>query len=81
MAGIDNSWQQGKQGYRAFLLRCWLERDVENGGEPDQSFVWRFALVRLNDQSRKKGFACLEELFDYLHGQLRQAGEERKNLG
>ena len=54
---------------------------LRTGGESEKSLVWRFALVQLNDRSSKKGFACLEELFDYLHGQLRQAGEETKNLG
>jgi hypothetical protein len=81
MGGIDNKWQGSEETYHSFLLRCWQEVEVENGGKPDQSLVWRFALVQLNDQSSKKGFACLEELFDYLRGQLRQAGEQTKNLG
>jgi hypothetical protein len=81
MAGIENSWQEGELGYCAFLLRCWQERDLENGGEPDESFVWRFALVKLNGRSSKKGFACLEDLFDYLYSQLNLAGELAKNQG
>jgi len=70
---IDNSWQEGELGYRAFLLRCWQEEDLENGGEPDESLVWRFALVQINGRSRAKGFASLEELVDHLRGQLSQA--------
>jgi hypothetical protein len=76
VAGIDNSWQEGKQSYRAFLLRCWQERDIENGGEPDQSLVWRFALVRLNDKSRKKGFACLADLQIFLNEEFKGTGKE-----
>ncbi len=70
MTGLDNSWQEGELGYCAFLLRCWQERELEDGGEPDESFVWRFALVPLNGRSSKKGFACLEELFAYLREKL-----------
>jgi hypothetical protein len=76
MAGIDNGWQEGKQGYRAFLLRCWQERDVENVGEPEKSLVWRFALVQLNDQSSKKGFACLEDLQIFLNMEFKGTGKE-----
>lgn len=81
MDGLENSWQEGEQGYRAFLLRCWQEEDLENGGEPGEPFVWRFALVQLNGHSSTKGFACLEDLFDYLRGQLIHAGRPTKNKG
>ena len=81
MTCIENRWQDGAQNCRAFLLRCWQEEEPENGGEPGEYFVWRFALVPLNDRSSRKGFVCLEDLFDYLHGQLSQAGRPTKNKG
>ena len=81
MAGIENSWQESEGNYRAFLLRCWQEEELKNGGEPGESINWRFALVQLNGRSSKKGFACLEDLFDHLHDQLSQAGEPIKNQG
>ncbi len=79
MAGSKNGWQESAQNYRAFLLRCWQEWELENGGEPGESSIWRFALVQLNDKSSTKGFACLEELVDYLRGQLGQTAEYNKN--
>ena len=79
MAGIEDTWQEGEQNYRAFLLRCWLESELKNGGQPDDSFVWRFALVRINDHSSTKGFTCLEELVVHLRGQLSQAERDVTN--
>lgn len=79
MAGSKNSWQEGAQNYRSFLLRCWQEEELENGGEPGESSLWRFVLVQLNGRSSAKGFACLEELVDYLRSQLGQTAEYSKN--
>ena len=73
MAGLDNSWPEGGRGDRAFLLRCWIEDDFENGWEPGRSPTWRFSLAHIGREQGKKGFRCLEELFDYLHGQLEMA--------
>ena len=73
MTGIEDTWQEGDGNYRAFLLRCWLESELKNGGEPEDSFVWRFALVQLNGRSNPKCFACLEDLVVHLLGQLSQA--------
>jgi len=57
MAGSKNNWQEGQ---------------LKNGEEPGQSFVWRFAHIPMDDKSRAKGFASLEDLFSYLHGHLIQ---------
>ena len=81
MAGTKNNWQNGAQNYRAFLLRCWQEGDLENGEEPGASLAWRFALVPIDDEPGAKGFACLEDLFGYLHDQLIQGGRSIKNKG
>jgi len=72
MAGGWDTWQEGEQNYRAFLLRCWQESELENEGEPGDSFVWRFALVQLKDHSSTECFSCLEELVIHLRGQLCQ---------
>ncbi|UCH58791.1 MAG: hypothetical protein JSV61_11300 [Anaerolineales bacterium] len=55
--------QGNLEEYRAFLLRCW---QAVSG---DKS-TWRFSLVQIRDEERKLGFACLEELFLYLKGEL-----------
>lgn len=60
--------------YMAFLLRCWVEE--EQGA--DQTPVWRFTLVKLNTNQRKRGFAHLSELFAYLTDEIAsQAPQER----
>ena len=74
MASAKNNWQNGAQNYRAFLLRCWQEGQLPDEGEPGESLAWRFALVAIDDEPGAKGFACLEDLFDYLRGHLIQAG-------
>lgn len=81
MAGTKNNWQNGAQNYRAFLLRCWQEGQLENGEEPGESLTWRFALVPIDDEPGAKGFACLEDLFGYLHGQLIQVGRPTIHQG
>jgi hypothetical protein len=70
MAGSENNWHDAGRNYRSFLLRCWQEDDLVNGREPGVHFVWRFALVPIDDQSNARGFACLEELFAYLGAEL-----------
>lgn len=82
MVGVEDTWQEGEQNYRAFLLRCWQESELENGGESDESFVWRFALVQLDDRSNTNCLTCLEELVDHLRDQLSQAvGGTETTLG
>ena len=44
----------------AFLLRCWKEPDE------DGELTLRFSLVYINEKRHKKGFACLEAVFEYL---------------
>lgn len=49
--------------YRAFLLRCWQEK--ENGNE------WRFSLEQLPENLKsKKAFATVDELITYLSNTL-----------
>jgi len=53
--------------YRTFLLRCWQEEGVEKSGEA----TWRFTLVQIGDgEAGQKGFACLDNLVDYLRQEL-----------
>ncbi|MGB3714660.1 MAG: hypothetical protein WA996_09545 [Candidatus Promineifilaceae bacterium] len=66
MAEINHSWQAGEQDYRAYLLRCWQEEDIQHGREPEGSPVWRFTLVQIDNERRTKGFACKEKLLNYL---------------
>lgn len=54
-------------GYRAFLLRCWLEPGVGKPGEA----AWRFTLVKVGDgEAGQKGFASLDDLVGYLRQDL-----------
>jgi len=66
MAEEETIRQEGEGGggaYRAYLLRCWQE-NVD--GEP----LWRFTLVQMGDDHRKKGFACLGDLTAFLREDL-----------
>ena len=52
--------------YRAYLLRCWQEKQVESSGLP----TWRFTLVRVGTNQAARGFASLENLTNYLQMEL-----------
>ncbi len=52
--------------YHAFLLRCWQEA-VPGAG---QDSTWRFSLIHFDGLQTKKGFACLDDLVDYLQAEL-----------
>ncbi len=52
--------------YHAFLLRCWQESPALTREES----TWRFALIHIDGLQTKKGFACLEDLLDYLREEL-----------
>ena len=56
-------------GYRAFLLRCWQEP----GAGPDGAPAWRFALLQLDGEETKRGFASLEALCAYVRTELDRA--------
>ena len=52
--------------YQAFLLRCWQESPPVAGMES----TWRFSLIHVDGLQTKKGFACLEEVLEYLRAEL-----------
>lgn len=54
------------RNYQAFLLRCWRESPPVAGTES----TWRFSLINHDGFPIKKGFACLEDLFEYLQAEL-----------
>ena len=54
------------ENYRAYLLRCWQEKQVEPSGLP----TWRFTLVQVGTNRAAKGFASLENLTNYLQREL-----------
>jgi hypothetical protein len=76
MDRIDNSWHEAEQGYRAFLLRCWQERALKTGGGPDECFVWRFALVPINNDQQVMGFGCLLDLLTFLNEEFKGTGKD-----
>jgi hypothetical protein len=61
-------------GYRAYLLRCWLEAGAGPGGEP----AWRFVLMQPGDEGTRRGFASLEALVRHLRAELAAAGRAHK---
>jgi hypothetical protein len=62
MVFSKNNWHDAGRNGRSYLLRCWQEVPPPNEGEPDAAFVWRFTLIPVDDPSKARGFACLEEL-------------------
>ncbi len=57
--------------YRAFLLRCWQEAGAGPGGRA----TWRFSLVEPGDRKTERGFASLEEVFDFLRVRIGATSE------
>lgn len=51
--------------YRAYLMRCWQERNSAPDGEP----IWRFSLDASWYEERR-GFTTLQALMDYLQTEL-----------
>ena len=67
-------WQDSsvnKSDYRVFLLRCWKEID----SSASEGAVWRFTLVQVGKDERKRGFCCLADLFNFLQDQLESANK------
>jgi hypothetical protein len=58
--------------YRAYLLRCWQERD----GETDKGPLWRFAVEEIFGERRQHGFASLEALVAFLKVEMTSGGSE-----
>lgn len=56
----------GQVSYMSFLLRCWQEAGAAAEGIP----IWRFTLVKLDENQSKHGFADLPALFAYLENEL-----------
>lgn len=51
--------------YRAYLMRCWQERNSPPDGEP----IWRFSLDASWYEERR-GFATLQALMEHLQTEL-----------
>jgi hypothetical protein len=58
-------------GVRADLLRCWQE------GTAGEEIVWRFSLKDVLDERKLRGFANLEEIFDFLAAQLNESAASK----
>jgi CRISPR/Cas system endoribonuclease Cas6 (RAMP superfamily) len=52
--------------YRAYLLRCWQERDAGTDQEP----LWRFSVEDVFGERRPQGFGSLEALIEFLRVEL-----------
>ena len=54
----------GDGAYRAYLVRCWQEREATG---------WRFSLEEVGPDSQRRGFTELDELVNFLRGCLKAA--------
>jgi CRISPR/Cas system endoribonuclease Cas6 (RAMP superfamily) len=52
--------------YRAYLLRCWQEGEMETDQEP----LWRFSVEDVFGERRRQGFGSLEALVAFLRVEL-----------
>lgn len=60
------------RSYRAYLLRCWRERESSPGQEPH----WRFSVEHVLHQRSRQGFDSLEALVAFLQAELAGCGDE-----
>ncbi|MGD2145114.1 MAG: hypothetical protein PVH41_00295 [Anaerolineae bacterium] len=60
------------EGYRAYLLRCWQERDSGT----DRASPWRFAVEEVFGERRRQGFGSLEALLSFLRVELARQGSK-----
>jgi hypothetical protein len=58
--------------YRAYLLRCWQERD----GGAYEGRLWRFTVEEIFGERRRHGFASLEALASFLRVELTREGSK-----
>jgi hypothetical protein len=70
----DDSWPEGGQPYRTFLLRCWLEKAPTSDSLQDDASAWRCALSQLGGEQTKHGFCRLEDLVAFLVEELTSSG-------
>jgi hypothetical protein len=61
--------------YRAYLLRCWREREAETDQEP----LWRFSVEEIPGERRQQGFSSLGALITFLRAELAGGGAELAN--
>ena len=64
--------QTGPPSDRAYLIRCWQERDVASPG----TVRWRFSVEEVLHERNRRGFADLASLLDYLRTELGSESEE-----
>ena len=56
---------------RAYLIRCWQERDITSPG----MVRWRFSVEEVLHEQSRRGFADLTLLLDYLRTELDSESE------
>ena len=65
--------EKTKKVIQSYLVRCWQEKASDASGRP----AWRFTLTELDAQRTRKGFDSLDQLFEYLRGELVKNGESQ----
>ena len=61
---------------RAYLIRCWQEGDAVHG-----AVHWRFSAEEVLRERRRRGFADLSSLLEYLRAEFPRARNLRAELG
>jgi hypothetical protein len=58
--------------YRAYLVRCWQERESADDGERP----WRFLVEEIWPERRKRGFSSQDALIAFLRAELAEGKDE-----
>ena len=58
--------------HRAYLLRCWQERDVARSDQP----LWRLSVEEIQRDGRRIGFPNLEALIAFLRAEFGESNDE-----
>ncbi len=58
--------------YRAYLLRCWPERDTARSDHSQ----WRFSVEDILHERRRTGFGDLETLIAFLRAEFAESKDE-----
>lgn len=58
-----------KKPYKAFLLRCWEEREASLDRKPR----WRFSIEEVGREKRQRGFHQLQDLLTFLEQQMERS--------
>ena len=65
------------QRRHAYLLRCWQEESRSFG----DTIEWRFSVEEVLNEKWRRGFASIQDLFDFLEAELTCTGHATSESG